>query len=156
MDFTHLHLLMNHIPVLGVPLALLFLVYSVRTRNLPAQRFALLVLAGLAAMAVPVYLTGEPAEKGVEHLPGFSESFLEPHEDAALVAVILTALTGAVALLAFLLKKNEKLSQLVTRLAMGLAILATLSLLYTANKGGQVRHTELRSTTGAPASSESD
>jgi hypothetical protein len=34
-----------------------------------------------AVVALPVYLTGEPAEEVVEHLPGVAESFIESHEE---------------------------------------------------------------------------
>ena len=148
MNFAHIHLLLNHVPVVGLPIALAFLVFSLIKRNVQVQRFSLFVLFGLAAMVLPVYLTGEPAEKVIEHLPEFAESFVESHEDAALVSLILTLVTGVAAAAAFWLQKDQKKGRIAVFGVLGLACLATISLAYTANLGGKVRHTELRSSTG--------
>lgn len=145
MNFAHIHLLLNHVPVIGLPIALAFLVFGLIKRNGPVQRFSLFVLFGLAAMVLPVYFTGEPAEKIIEHLPGFGESVVESHEDAALFSLILTLVTGVAAAVAFLILKNEKKGRIACFGVVGLAGLAIISLGYTANLGGKVRHTELRS-----------
>ena len=145
MNLAHVHLILNHIPVIGIPVALAFLAYGIYVKNQPSQRFALLVLFGLAAMVLPVYFTGEPAEEVVEHLPGVAESFIEAHEDAAMFSLVLTLITGVAAFVALWFQKDPKKSRLRNFGVMGIASLAVLSLLYTANLGGKVRHTELRS-----------
>lgn len=145
MNLAHIHLILNHIPVIGIPVALAFLIYGTYVKNQLTQRFALLVLIGLAAVVLPVYFTGEPAEEVVEHLPGVAESFIEAHEDAAMFSLVLTLLSGATAFIALWFQKDPKKSRLLNFGVMGVASLAVLSLLYTANLGGKVRHTELRS-----------
>lgn len=145
MNFAHIHLILNHIPVIGIPVALAFLVYGIYVKNQPSQRFSLLVLIGLAAIVLPVYFTGEPAEEVIEHMPGFAESFIGAHEDAAMFSLILTLLTGAAAFVAFWFQKDPNKSRWLNFVVLGIAIVAVLSLLYTANLGGKVRHTELRS-----------
>jgi hypothetical protein len=145
MNLAHLHLILNHIPVIGIPVALMFLVYGLYVKNQSSQRFALLVLIGLAAMVLPVYLTGEPAEEVVEHLPGVVESLIESHEDAAMFSLVLTLITGAAAFVALWFQKNPIKGHLFNLVVVGVASLAVLSLLYTANLGGKIRHTELRS-----------
>lgn len=145
MNLAHIHLILNHVPVIGIPVALAFLVYGIYVKNQPSQRFALLVLIGLAAVVLPVYFTGEPAEEVVEHLPGVAESFIEAHESAAMFSLVLTLMTGAAAFIALWFQKDLQKSRMLNLGVMGVAILAVLSLLYTANLGGKVRHTELRS-----------
>lgn len=145
MNLAHIHLILNHIPVVGIPVALVFLVYGICGKNQSSQRFALLVLIGLAAMVLPVYFTGEPAEEVVEHLPGVVESFIEAHEEAAMFSLVLTLITGAAAFIALWFQKDQVKSRLANLGVVGFASLAIVSLLYTANLGGKVRHTELRS-----------
>lgn len=64
---AHLHLLLNHIPILGTllfaPLVLLWGLWR-RWREVTQVGVALTVLLALAA--VPVYLTGESAEEQLE------------------------------------------------------------------------------------------
>jgi hypothetical protein len=156
MNFAYLHLILNHIPIIGMPVALSFLAHGLWTKNASIQRFSLLVLFGLAVVVLPVYLTGEPAEEVVEHLPGVVESFIESHEDAAQFSLILTLATGAMALIALWFQKNELRRRLLNFAVMGIATLALLSLSYTANLGGKIRHTEFHSgvaaqVDGAPA-----
>ena len=100
MNFAHIHLLLNHIPVIGIPIVFIFLAYAIYTKNAATQKFSLWALFVLAAMVVPVYFTGEPAEDVIHNLPDFAESFVEPHEDAAMVSLIFTSLTGIAALFA--------------------------------------------------------
>lgn len=160
MNFAHIHLILNHVPIIGIPVALTFLVYGIYVNNQPSKRFALLALIGLAAVVLPVYLTGEPAEEVVEHLPGVAESFIESHEDAAMYSLVLTLLTGAVAFIALWFQKDPMKSRLLNFGVMAVASIAVLSLLYTANLGGKVRHTELRSSSsiqsGGEVSGETD
>ncbi len=154
MNLAHVHLILNHIPVIGIPIALLFLGYGLSKKNDGTQRIALFILVGLAAVALTVYFTGEPAEELVENLPGVAESFIEAHEDAALFSLILTLIVGASALVAIWFQGDSKKSRLLNFSVFGIACLAAISLFYTANLGGKVRHTELR-TGGAALATDS-
>lgn len=156
MNLAHIHLILNHIPIIGIPVALAFLVYGIYANNRPSQRFALLVLVGLAAMVLPVYFTGEPAEEVVEHLPGVGESFIEAHEDAAMFSLVLTLITGAAAFVAIWFQNDQTKSRVINFGVVGVASLAVLSLLYTANLGGKIRHTELQSGAAIQQSEDND
>ncbi len=144
MNFAHLHLIVNHVPIIGIPVALSFLAYGLVTKNLPTQRFSLFILLALSLMVLPVYLTGEPAEEVVEHLPGVVDSLIEPHEDAGKISLIFTLLTGVASFVALWFQKNEAKRRLINLSVMGVACIALMSLIYTANLGGKVRHTEFR------------
>lgn len=154
MNFAHLHLVLNHIPVIGIPVALSFLIFGLWAKNAPTQRFSLLILFGLAAMVVPVYLTGEPAEEVVEHLPGVMESLIEAHEEAAEVSLIMTLLSGVFAFVALWFQRNELIREWINLSVMCVASVALISLVYTANLGGKIRHSELRSGASAQLSAE--
>ncbi len=145
MNLAHLHLIVNHLPVVGIPLVLLFLGYGLYTKNLLLQRFSLKVLFIVSLLLLPVYFSGEPAEKIVEHLPGVTESLIESHEDAALFTLIVTLIMGALAAVALYFRKNEKRFGGLSKIVFVVGCLSVASLLYTANLGGQVRHTEVRS-----------
>lgn len=144
MNFAHVHLILNHIPVVGIPIALAFLAFGYFRANAGAERFALATLIAIAALTVPTYLTGEPAEKRVEHEPGVAESWIEEHEDSAELSLILTELTGVLAISALAIRGNERTRRYAVLGTMGAALAASLSLGYTANLGGKIRHTEIR------------
>lgn len=143
MNFAHIHLILNHIPLLMMPVVLVFLFFARQSGEKSTHRFGYLMLFAVAAMALPVYLTGEPAEEVVEHLPGVAESFIESHEDAAKISLILTLLAGLSGLVAWwpVTFLSEKIREVAV---WTLSVVAILSLGYTANLGGKVRHSELR------------
>jgi hypothetical protein len=63
MNGAQLHLMLNHLPVMGALFSLLLLGWSLTRRSTEIQKLALggALLAGLSS--VPAYLTGEPAEE---------------------------------------------------------------------------------------------
>lgn len=146
MDGAHLHLILNHIPVFGLLVGFLLLVWGMIRGYDEVQKAALVTLFLTAATALPVYLTGEPAEEIVEHLPGVSEQIISQHEDSAMFSLILSMITGVLAIGAIALKRF--LSAQIAAVAIVAVLILTFitggSLAYTANVGGQIRHTEIR------------
>ena len=148
MSFTYLHLLMNHFPVIGTILGIALLGIAVFRRSSELGKVSFGLFVALAAIAIGVYLTGEPAEEAIEKLPGFSEAITERHEEFALVATIGLGILGALALGALAVFRKRLLPQWVTLGVFSLSLVAGGLMSYTAMLGGQVRHTEVRS--GAP------
>jgi hypothetical protein len=135
----------NHVPVVGVPIAVAFLAYALYSQNIGMQKSSLVALVLISMFAIPVFLTGEPTEKVIENLPGVSESLIDPHEDAATLALVLTLIVGASALVGFLVPRTAKAFSYLTTGTLVLGVIATISLAYAANLGGQIRHSEIRS-----------
>jgi hypothetical protein len=142
MNLAHVHLILNHVPIFTIPVSFIFFIYSLRKKNEDLKRFSLFVLLLTALSVIPVYFTGEPAEKLIEDLPGVNEKNIENHEEAAEVALILTLASGGLALLALVFPKNEKLNHYLPRILFITTLAATVSLGYTAGLGGKVRHSE--------------
>jgi uncharacterized membrane protein len=104
----------------------------------------------MAVCAIPVFLTGEPAEEMVEGLPGVSEALIEAHEEAAELAIWVMEALGLLSLLAFFIKfKTESTNKTVMGIAFALSLLTFGLMARTGYLGGQIRHTEIR--TGAAA-----
>ena len=146
MNIVHLHLLLNHVPVLGVAFVTLLLTIAVVRRSGELAKVSLTSLALVAAISILVFLTGEPAQEAIENLPGFSERLIDRHEDAALIATIATGVIGALALGALIVYRRRALPQWFTVFTLLAALGSTGLMGYTANLGGQIRHTEIRST----------
>lgn len=152
MNNAHWHLLLNHIPVLGVWFALAWMLAALLLRNAPMVRSSWVALIVCAVAAIPVYLTGEPAEEVVEHLPGVSEAILEQHEDIAKVAFIGMEVLGVLALGALAASwRNEKWLRPLAVTSLVFTTLCGGVLGYTAYLGGQIRHSEIRSDTSGVA-----
>jgi len=140
MNAAYAHIALNHLPIVGFPIVLVFLVYALIRRNEGARRFALGVLIFVVVMGALVYFTGEPAEEVLEKFQSVSEAAIEPHEEAAEVALILMCVTGVLALGALLWRAKERALSGLTLLA-GIATAASLG--YTAKMGGPIHHPEI-------------
>ncbi len=155
MDSTHLHLILNHFPIVGTLIGVGIMAYGYFTQSDATKKAALWTWVAMAAVAIPVFLTGEPAEESVEGLAGVSEAIIEAHEEAAELAIWVMEALGLLSLVTlFLGFKNEKTKQMLTGVAFAVS-LATFGLMaYTGYLGGQIRHTEIRSGVAAQVSGE--
>ena len=144
MSLTHLHLLLNHFPVIGTIIGIALLGFAVARRNSDLTKTTLGLFAALGVITVIVYFTGEPAEEAIERLPGFSEAITERHEEFALIATIVLASFGALALSALAVFRGKSIPRSVTLFSLVLALASGAVMGYTAMLGGQVRHTEIR------------
>jgi uncharacterized membrane protein len=145
MDAVHIHLLLNHVPVLGSIFGVLFLGYALLRGSEELKQVALAILVFAALVAIPVYLTGEPAEEAVEKLAGVSHDIIEQHEDGAKFSLILSLITGTFALLTLALNIfKQGLARWAIALPLVLSVATAVSMAVTANSGGQIRHSEIR------------
>ena len=150
MSWTHIHLALSHVPVIGILIVLLLFTVATLRRSTELMRVSYALLVLLAATAVVVYLTGEPAEELVENLPGFSEPLVERHEEVALIATIGMVALGLVALVGLIRFRGPRIAPAwYGRGVLLLVLLMGGVIAWTANLGGQIRHSEIRANGGA-------
>ena len=146
MNGAHIHLLLNHVPVIGTILGLLLLVVGMirKSTDFKLASFGIFVIS--AIIAIPVYFTGEPAEETVEHLPGVSHAIVEQHEESAVISLVGVEILGILALIGmfFSLRQHRIPSWLVPTVLV-LSVVTAGLMARTAGLGGQIRHTEIRS-----------
>jgi uncharacterized membrane protein len=145
MNAAHLHILINHFPIIGLIFSLgIFLVAAVRKRP-DLARTALVMLVVVALISIAVYLTGEPAEEIVESLPGTSETILERHEEAGLIALVALEVLGALSLLVLIAhRRPQPLPGWLLYTLLVLAVVVTGWVAWTSSIGGQITHPEAR------------
>jgi uncharacterized membrane protein len=144
MNGVHIHLLLNHLPVIGIFIGLVVFALGVWRRNDSWTRLALGFFVVVALASLATMLTGEGAEEAVERLPGVTDAIIEPHEDAAKLASIAAYVLGAVSLASLIWVRGRMLPRALTVTVVPLVLLVTGLMAYTANLGGQIRHTEIR------------
>ena len=150
MSWAHIHLALSHVPVIGLLIVLLLLAVARLRHRTELTRISYALLVLLAGTAVVVYLTGEPAEELVESLPEFSEPLVERHEEVALIATIGMVVLGLVALVGLIRFRRPRIAPAwYGRGVLLLALLMGGVMVWTANLGGQIRHSEIRANGGA-------
>ena len=146
MDSTHWHLLLNHFPIIGTIVGIGVMAYGYFAQSEPTKKAALLTWFVLALVAIPVFLTGEPAEEAVENMAGVSEAIIGQHEESAERAFWVMEALGLFSLFAFFSRfKSEGTQKMITGAVFALSLVTFGLMAYTGYLGGQIRHTEIRS-----------
>lgn len=146
MSAAHVHLLLNHIPILGSIFGLLVLCYGMLRKSNEIKKTSLGVLVITALLTIPVYLTGDGAAEIVGNLPGVSAAIIQQHDKAATITIVAIEILGAVSLLSLGLSWRSR-RELKSWMTLGVFVLALISSglgAWTGSIGGQIRHTEIR------------
>jgi hypothetical protein len=156
MNATHVHLLVNHLTVMGAFLGIIVLLFAIITNTVNTYYAAYTVLIISVIGCIIAYTTGESAEETVEGIVGVAESAIEPHEDSALRTIVSFSLLGLITLTSFVVSRFKVSLQRTMGFIVLAASLISFSLAArTAWLGGKIRHTEIsRQTDSKQASPE--
>ena len=145
MNAAHLHIILNHIPVIGIPFGTALLIYGFLRKSQEVKTVGFIVFVAIALVTVPTFLAGKAAEDMVEPLPGVSEHLIENHERAATIALAVTSVLGALSLLRLLAPARfATIGATLTPVVFVFSLGVSGWLARTANLGGQIRHSEIR------------
>lgn len=146
MNEAHLHLVVNHFPIIGTILGLGILVVGLLLKDNSVKNTAFFLFIVAAIFAAVSMATGEGAEELVEDMPTIGHNIIHEHEEMAeklAIALYVLALTSILGL--YLNYKKSVKSVLVTYVAVAIAIVAVFLGQQTGTTGGEILHTEIRS-----------
>lgn len=146
MNAAHLHLILNHFPVLIIVLSLALIVWGVLAKKPDITRVSLIgfVLAGL--LVIPVFLSGNSAEEIVESIPGIRESVINQHEEFAEITVWVTLVMAVMSLVGLFIERRFRMFfKKYTLILVLFGIITGGFLGYTGYLGGHIRHPEITS-----------
>jgi uncharacterized membrane protein len=147
-SWSHLHILVGVFPSFGLLIALCFFVAGIRTKNAGTQRTCLVLIALLALLSIPIYLSGDGAMAVLSKNPGFPKDLMSRHYGWGLATLAVLALTGLAALVELWRSRSGVIDPL--HLVLGLAVIA-LGLTFAADElGFVINHRELASTVDIP------
>lgn len=147
MNNVHLHLVINHFPIVGTILGAIILIAGIAFKKKDITRTALAVFIFTALLAIVSSYTGNEAEEIIENLPDISETLLHTHEELAEIFLPLSLILGSTALLAIIMEiRKIKYSKYVLYLVLLLAISNGVLAKFVGTSGGEIRHSEIRNT----------
>jgi uncharacterized membrane protein len=144
MTGAHLHLALNHVPVVLVPAAIVMLLYAMVSKSADLTKGALALLIASALFGAGAFLTGEPAEDALKQIPEVSTDSIKPHENFATFAAGATTLAGVFALVVLLKWQPGGATPWRMIATLVVALVAAMLLAWTAYLGGRINHPELR------------
>lgn len=154
MNDAHLHLLVNHLPIIGTIFGLGILIAGIFFKNNAVKNVSYVIFIVAATFAAISMSTGEGAEELVEDLPSVGKQIIHEHEEMAEKLAIILYVLGVISLLGLYTNfKNHSKAKLMSFLALVIAAIAVFLAQQTGTSGGEIRHTEIRSG-NAPANAE--
>lgn len=143
MNEAYIHLTLNHVPPIVMICAVLVLLIGAVHRHEAVRRAGAILIVLAAILSAPVYFTGEGAEKIVKGLEGVNRAAIQPHEEAAGFAFVLTIVAGVAAIAALVaIRPPREMRAWVFGALLFLALLATAATVRTAFLGGRIHHPE--------------
>ena len=145
MNWAHVHLMINHFPVVGVFGAVALLLYSLARKSEEIKRVSFGLFVLLALISLAVFFTGQAAQDTVKKLPGVTEASIDRHEEMAEYALVFIETLGLAALAGLLfLRVSGAIPRWLVVIVLLLSLVSAAVVGVTANLGGQIRHTEIR------------
>ncbi len=153
MNFAHLHLLLNHFPVIGTMIGFGLFFLSLHNRDVTARKTSLIVLVAMALISIPTFLSGVGAQLRITGHVGISDDLILRHEGSAMLAFWLMEVTGAIALVTlWQFRKGSSPAKWTTPVLIVFCLISLACMARTGNTGGDISHPELRLTTEATVS----
>lgn len=145
MNEAHIHMLVNHFPIIGLFFGLGVLLFGVVKKNLTLKSTAYVLLIICVISGQLAMMTGDKAEHFVEDLPGFTHKIIHEHEEAAEAFMIPMYILGLVSIVG-LYAQSKKLSfeKWISYLALVLGVVCIFLSKNAGTTGGEIRHTEIR------------
>jgi hypothetical protein len=141
---AQLHLIVNHLPIIGFVLFVPVIVMACITHRADYKRMALLAATCLGLLVLPAFWTGEPAEDVLERQAGVSETLIEQHEESAELALVAALATSGLAALGWLVSRRKETWLVPATSGTALAVILTSGLMaWVGHEGGKIRHPEI-------------
>lgn len=150
-NFAHLHLLLNHVPVIGTIIAISLFLISFFGKNDDMRRSSLIIFAGVALLTIPAFVSGFGAQTNIAKQPGVSGALIQRHEGAAMLSFWFMEITGALAIAG--LWQIYRISRLARWNVLAILIFSVVTvglMARTGNTGGDIRHPEVWASQEAP------
>ncbi|WGK94153.1 MULTISPECIES: DUF2231 domain-containing protein [Flavobacterium] len=145
MNEAHLHMVVNHFPIIGTILALGILIVGLILKNHSVRNTSYVLFIVAAIFGALSMGTGEGAEELVKDMPNVGWDIIHEHEEIAEKLVLLLYVLGLLSIIALYLnfKKNTK-EKLVSLCIVGIGVVSLFLVQKVGTSGGEIRHTEIR------------
>ena len=145
MNLAHLHIVLNHVPSIGMLVGVGLFILSLIQKNDLLKKISLQVLVAMAFAVLPTYMSGNAAQGILRQRPDVPQGLIEEHQNSALFALLFTVITGTFAW--FGLWQFKRFHRPSARNSMAVLVSSGLTsaiILRTANLGGDISHPEIR------------
>jgi len=146
LNLAHLHLLLNHSPIIGTIIGLGLFLTSIAWKNDDLKRTSLILLVAVALLALPAFFSGIGAQAAISKDPAVPAVLIDRHEGAAILALFFMEITGALAFIGlwkrYRFSADKRWSWDLVAILFFSAVTAGL-MARVGTTGGDIRHPEI-------------
>jgi len=145
MTDAHLHLVVNHFPIIGTIFGLGILIAGIVLKSNTVKNVSYILFIIAAIFSAISMSTGEGAEEIVEDMHSVGKQIIHEHEELAEKLAVVLYILGAVSLFGLYTNiKNHSKAKLTSFLALVIAVVGVVLAKSVGTSGGEIRHTEIR------------
>lgn len=145
MNDAHLHLVVNHFPIIGLVFGFGILIVGLFLKNKTLINTSYVLFFIVTVFGAISSGTGEGAEELVEDMPSIGKQIIHEHEELAEKLTVLLYVLGAFSLLGLYLNfKNNAKAKSLSFLILTVAAIGLVLAQKVGTSGGEIRHTEIR------------
>ena len=151
MTLAHIHLLLNHWPIIGAFVGLGLFLVALAANSDDLKQASLAFFAFLALLSIPTYMSGDVANEVLKTNTALPKELIATHQGAAFLALIFMEITGLAALIG--LWQFSRMSRPApgpvarwnSAAVLVLSIVTVGLMTAVGNTGGAIRHPEILS-----------
>lgn len=141
---AHLHLILNHFPIIGAAIVVIVLGYGVVINNDRIKQLGMFLIVMIGLITIFVFTTGNKAEGFIKGNEGVVEENIEPHEEFAKTSMIAMEVTAVLSLLGLILfRRNKPVPIWFGIILLILLIAVNFMMIYTGHLGGKISHSNI-------------
>ena len=148
MNGAHLHLLINHFPIIGLIIGIAILFFAILLKSSTSKKIAMVVIFICSLTAIPAFSTGEEAEEIVEGLKVMNSemhNLIHEHEEKAELFMPFAWILILFSLLSLFLEwKKNKFAKYAAILTLVVGLVAVYLGKEVGTSGGEISHPEIR------------
>lgn len=145
MNDAHLHMVVNHFPIIGTFFGIGILITGIFLNNSSIKNTAYILFVIAAIFGALSMGTGEGAEEIVEDFPNIGKAIIHEHEELAEKFALVLYVTGVFALISLVAAiKKFRLAKVFSIITLILALISGIVSINVGTSGGEIRHTEIR------------
>jgi uncharacterized membrane protein len=152
MNDAHLHMIVNHFPIIGTFFGIGILIAGIFLKNDSVKNTAYILFVIASIFGALSMATGEGAEEIVEDFPNIGKAIIHEHEELAEKFILVLYATGVFALISLgATVKKFRMAKIFSFITLILALISGVLSIKVGTSGGEIRHTEIRENSAASA-----
>lgn len=145
MNEAHIHLLVNHLPILFPVVGILILLTGIFSKSEAVKRTAMMIFVFGAISAIFAMKSGEGAEDIIKKIDETAKDYIHEHEESAETFAIVSYVMGLLSMIGLWASfKRKTFSNSLTYIILVFAFVVLFFARQTGTTGGEISHPEIR------------